>query len=191
MHRRFRLSFADRAGHGTGGGYLYLEDECNTGVNPAIALMSLAILGTATFTIVSYVNQNAGGRKRKRSFDDGLAAAGFDFASSRSLTVETVVVSNKAHSDKASRSNRVARDMTLKLNRMVSDRNSRFELYPLPFCRKKIFIYLCRNRSQLGRGPSRSMWNTHITAHTGISDRSCTVANRDTINAYKRRGASL
>ena len=85
MHRRFRLSFADRAGHGTGGGYLYLEDECNTGVNPAIALMSLAILATATFTIVSYVNQNAGGRKRKRSFDDGLAAAAFDFASSRRL----------------------------------------------------------------------------------------------------------
>ena len=98
MHRRFRLSFADRAGHGTGGGYLYLEDECNTGVNPAIALMSLAILATATFTIVSYVNQNAGGRKRKRSFDDGLAAAGFDFASSRNLTIETLL--NKAHSDK-------------------------------------------------------------------------------------------
>ena len=67
-----------------------MEDECNTGVNPAIALMSLAILATATFTIVSYVNQNAGGRrKRKRSLDDELALAGFDFASSRSLTLET------------------------------------------------------------------------------------------------------
>ena len=165
MHRRFRLSFADRAGHGTGGGYLYLEDECNTGVNPAIALMSLAILATATFTIVNYVNQNAGGRKRKRSFDDGLAAAGFDFASSRSLTVETVV-SKKAHSDETVRSKRVASDRTVRLNRIVSDRNSRFELYPIPFCPIEIFSSTCvvsvRNLEEVLRGRC----GTHTSPHT-------------------------
>ena len=81
-------------GHsGTGGGYLYLEDECNTGVNPAIALMSLAILAASTFTIVTYVTQNANGKRRRRNLDDDdldeFAPAGFylrnAFASSTSL----------------------------------------------------------------------------------------------------------
>ena len=104
MHRRFRLSFADRSGHGTGGGYLYLEDECNTGVNPAIALMSLAILAASTYTIVTYVTQNAGGRRRslKRaagalldSGDDELddfAPDGFNLRTS--LTIDTLGSSN-------------------------------------------------------------------------------------------------
>ena len=53
--------------HGGGhGGYLYLEDDCNTGVNPAIALMSLAILGVSTFTIINWIAQNGGGRRRRR-----------------------------------------------------------------------------------------------------------------------------
>ena len=87
-----------RAGHGTGGGYLYLEDECNTGVNPAIALMSLAILAASTYTIVTYVTQNAGGRRRRKrggalldSGDDELdefAPDGFNLRTS--LTIETI-----------------------------------------------------------------------------------------------------
>ena len=88
-----------RAGHGTGGGYLYLEDECNTGVNPAIALMSLAILAASTYTIVTYVTQNAGGRRRRKRggalLDSGndeldeFALDGFNLRTS--LTIETIV----------------------------------------------------------------------------------------------------